>query len=51
MFQDELAQMVGVRQPYISMIERGERSVDLAFAIKLCDALGVSISDFIKQYV
>jgi transcriptional regulator with XRE-family HTH domain len=50
-FQGELAQMVGVRQPYISMIEHGERNVDLTLALKLCEALGININDFIKRYV
>lgn len=51
MFQGELGARVGVAQSYISMIEQGERNVDLSLALKLCDALGVSLTDFIKRYV
>ena len=51
MYQSELAQLVGIRQSYISYIENGERNIDLALALKLCEALNVDLSDFIATQI
>ena len=53
MYQSEVAQLVGISQPYYSMIENGatERNVDLVLAMKLCKVLGLNFNDFIKQYM
>jgi transcriptional regulator with XRE-family HTH domain len=51
MYQSELAQIVGIRQSYISMIENGERNIDFFLALKLCQALNVDISDFISKQI
>lgn len=53
MFQSEVAALVGITQPYYSMVERGakDRNVDLVLALKICQALDLDLSDFIKQYM
>jgi DNA-binding XRE family transcriptional regulator len=53
MLQSEVAELVGISQPYYSMIEKGteDRNVDLVLAIKICKVLGLDISDFVKQYM
>lgn len=49
--QYEVAETLGVSQPYLSYIERGERDVDLAVAFKLCDIVGTDIRDFINKFM
>lgn len=53
MYQAEVAQAVGISQPYYSMIENGseDRNVDLVLALKICKVLRLDISDFVKQYM
>lgn len=65
MLQSEVATLVGITQPYYSMIERGldvgqtgsktgkkfTRSLDLVLALKICQVLRLDINDFIKQYM
>lgn len=53
MLQTEVAELVGIPQSYYSVIERGaeNRNIDLVLAMKICQVLGLDISDFIKQYV
>ncbi len=48
--QRDLAEKLGITQPYLSFIERGLREVDLALALKMCDILNVDINDFVKNY-
>ena len=49
--QSEVANILGVSQPYYSRIESGLRDVDLAFAFKICDVIGVDIRDFANRYL
>ena len=49
--QNEVAEMLDVSQPYYSRIEGGKRDVDLAFAFKICDVIGVDIRDFANRYL
>ena len=51
MFQSEVATLAGISQVYYSMIERGERNVDLIMAIKLCKVLRLDLNDYIKEYM
>ncbi len=51
LYQSDLAEQVGIVQSYLSRLERGERDIDLALAITLCDALNLDIKDFIKRYM
>ena len=47
--QHELAEKIAVAQPQISYIERGIREVDLALAIRICEALNRDIRDFANK--
>lgn len=49
--QVEVAQMVGLHQTYYGKIERAHREVDLLTAMSICQALGLDLSDFIKQHM
>lgn len=53
MYQSEVAALVGITQPYYSMIEQGtkDRNVDLVLALKICQVLRLDINEFIKQYM
>lgn len=53
MFQSEVAALVGITQPYYSMIENGtkDRNVDLVLALKICQVLHLDINEFIKRYM
>lgn len=50
MYQREVAEMVGVSQSYYSLVENGEREVDLVLAMKICSALRLDLSKFISKY-
>ena len=47
--QSELANLIGATQSYISRIETGDRDIDLAVALKVCDVLNVDMKDFIDR--
>jgi len=52
--QARLAQISGVSQSYIAYLERGERHPTIPIAIKLANALGVSLMELIgdpNEYV
>ena len=52
--QNELAEMVGISQPYLSYIENGDREADLFLSSKICSKLNTNIKEFednIKYYV
>ena len=49
--QAEVAQMVGLHQTYYGKIELAKRVVDLVDAIKICKALELDLSDFMKDYI
>ena len=48
--QQEVAEQIGVSQPYYSRIEQGKRDVDLALALKICDCLKIDIEEFTAKY-
>lgn len=50
-FQADIAEAVGIKQPYYSQIEAGTRNVDLVLAMKICKALKVDLSDYIHTYL
>ena len=52
LLQAEVAAEVGIPQSYYSIIENGAKSrrVDLATAMRICQVLGLDISDFTKMY-
>lgn len=49
MTQLEVAEKLNVPQSRISDYERGERQMDLLELRQYCDALGVSIVDFVRR--
>ena len=49
--QEEVATMLGVGQPFLSRIERGQRVIDLNQAIMLCSILEVDLRDFVEKYL
>ena len=51
LYQSQVADLLGVTQQYYSHIEKGIRNVDLVLALKICQALKLSLNDFISRYV
>ena len=49
--QCDVAQMVGITQAYYSLIERGEREVDLVLSLKICNALHLNMKKFVGLYL
>lgn len=47
--QGDVAQRAGITQPTLSRGLSGKRDVGLAEAIRICDALGVRLSDLIDR--
>ena len=48
--QLDVAEMADIKQSYYSMIENGQRNVDLNLAIRICQILKLDIGDFTKRY-
>jgi len=48
--QEELAARAGVHRTYIGMIERAEKNITLTNIHKICEALGLSLSDFFEDF-
>ncbi|MBI4822923.1 MAG: helix-turn-helix transcriptional regulator [Nitrospirae bacterium] len=47
--QSQLAEMLGFKTPfYLSQLETGKREAGLSVLGKICNALGISISEFFK---
>lgn len=46
--QAELAEKCKVSQQFIQMVEQGKRTPSIGTAIKLADALGVTIDELLK---
>lgn len=49
--QKDIAEKVGISQPYLSYLERGERDIDLSLVLNLCEVLGLDIKEFIENYL
>ena len=49
--QTEVAFAVGVNQSQYCRIESAKREVDLITAMRICQVLGLDLSDFIKDYM
>jgi len=47
--QEELAAIAGLHRTYIGMIERGEKNVTITSLITVCKALGIDVSDVLKN--
>ncbi len=48
--QSELAGMLRKPQSYVSKYESGERRLDLPEIEKVCQAVGVALTDFVERY-
>jgi transcriptional regulator with XRE-family HTH domain len=48
--QTEVARRLGSPQSYVSKYETGERRLDFVETVFVCEALGISIEDFVKAF-
>ena len=48
--QEDLAQLLGKPQPYVSRYESGERRLDLLELREICVALRVTLTDFVREF-
>ncbi|MBI2172435.1 MAG: helix-turn-helix transcriptional regulator [Chloroflexi bacterium] len=47
--QEALADTAGLHRTYVGAVERGERNITLLNANRIAEALGVSLSDCLKE--
>jgi transcriptional regulator with XRE-family HTH domain len=47
--QVELAQELGVPQSFVSKYESGDRRLDVLELRQVCDAIGISLQEFIQE--
>jgi transcriptional regulator with XRE-family HTH domain len=47
--QSELAEKIGVTQPFVSKYEAGERRLDILELRAVCNALGLSLPAFLAE--
>ena len=48
--QEELAARAEVHRTYIGMIERAEKNITLGNIEKICNALGLTVGEFFKDF-
>lgn len=48
--QVELAERLGVDQSLVSKVERRERRVDAAELRRVCEALGIPLTEFVERF-
>ena len=48
--QSDLARLVGRKQGFVSKYEIGERRLAFLDLVSVCDALDVSIADFVRRF-
>ncbi len=48
--QAELAEKLGHSQSYVSKYENGEQRLDLIEIGRICDAVEISLVEFVKRY-
>jgi transcriptional regulator with XRE-family HTH domain len=49
--QTELADRLDDTQSFVSKVERGDRRLDVVELIEFCEALGISVEQWLKEYV
>lgn len=49
--QAEVAKAVNINQSQYCRIESAKREVDLITAMRICNLLGLDLSDFLKKYM
>jgi len=47
--QEALADLAGLHRTYVGAIERGERNITLINANRIAEALGIKLSDCLKE--
>ncbi len=47
--QEALADLAGLHRTYVGAVERGERNITLISASRIAEALGVTLSDCLKE--
>ena len=47
--QSDLAERLGQQQSFVSKYESGERRLDLLEIRQICNAVGISLSEFVKR--
>lgn len=47
--QEALADIAGLHRTYVGAVERGERNITLINAYRIAEALGVKLSDCLKE--
>lgn len=47
--QKEVSQLAGTTEAHLSRIENGQREPTLGLSIRICEAIGIDINDFVKQ--
>ena len=48
LLQKDVADMVDITQTYYSLIERGERNINLSLALDICKALRLNFNKFLQ---
>ena len=48
--QQDVAERLGEPQSFVSKIESGERRLDLGELAEVCEALGISLADFVRRF-
>jgi transcriptional regulator with XRE-family HTH domain len=48
--QEDLAKRLGVPQSFISKYESGERRLDFVEIRQICEAVGLSLPDFVRMF-
>ena len=48
--QDEIARRLKIDQSMVARVESGERRLDVVELIRWCDALGVSVAEFVTRF-
>lgn len=48
--QEDLAELLGKPQSFVSKYEKGDRRLDLIELRQICKAVGISLTDFAKRF-
>ena len=48
--QEDLAKRLGVPQSFVSKVESGERRLDFVEVRQVCQALGLSLTEFVRMF-
>jgi transcriptional regulator with XRE-family HTH domain len=48
--QEDLAELLGKPQSFVSKFEKGDRRLDLVELRQICRAVGISLTEFVKRF-